>query len=46
MKVQGRDRTVVENVANQLGLEASSYVPHTYIEQMQLEKLVNDVMVV
>ncbi|KAL0801771.1 hypothetical protein Bca101_056947 [Brassica carinata] len=46
VQVQGRDRTVVENVANQLGLEASSYVPHTYIEQMQLEKLVNDVMVI
>ncbi|KAF8111373.1 hypothetical protein N665_0076s0346 [Sinapis alba] len=36
VQVQGRDRTSVENVADQLGLEDSSYVPHTYIEQMQL----------
>lgn len=44
MKVQGRDRSFVENVANELGLEGS-YCPHTYIEQIQLERLVNDVMV-
>ncbi|CAG7893495.1 unnamed protein product [Brassica rapa] len=41
--VQGRDRSFVENVANELGLEGS-YCPHTYIEQIQLERLVNDVM--
>ncbi|KAK6116396.1 hypothetical protein DH2020_049858 [Rehmannia glutinosa] len=42
-KVQGRDRLVVKHVAEQLGLEGS-YVPRTYIEQIQLEKLVNEVM--
>lgn len=44
MKVQGKDRLYVKNVAEQLGLDGS-YVPRTYIEHIQLEKLVNDVMV-
>lgn len=44
MKVQGRDRLYVKYVAEQLDLDGS-YVPRTYIEQIQLEKLVNDVMV-
>jgi hypothetical protein len=44
VQVQGKDRTFVKNVADQLGLEGS-YVPHTYIEQIQLERLVNDVLV-
>lgn len=35
---------MVRHVAEQLGLEGS-YIPRTYIEQIQLEKLVNDVMV-
>lgn len=43
VQVQGRDRSFVENVAKELGLEGS-YCPHTYIEQIQLERLVNDVM--
>ncbi|XP_059655600.1 inorganic pyrophosphatase TTM2-like [Cornus florida] len=43
IQVQGRDRLVVKYVAEQLGLEGS-YVPRTYIEQIQLEKLVNEVM--
>ncbi|XVF49824.1 hypothetical protein PTKIN_Ptkin04bG0047000 [Pterospermum kingtungense] len=43
VQVQGRDRLVVKYVAEQLGLEGS-YIPRTYIEQIQLEKLVNDVM--
>ncbi|KAK8537652.1 hypothetical protein V6N13_096537 [Hibiscus sabdariffa] len=43
VQVQGRDRLYVKYVAEQLGLEGS-YVPRTYIEQIQLEKLVNDVM--
>ncbi|GFZ21505.1 phosphoribulokinase [Actinidia rufa] len=43
LKVQGKDRLVVKYVAEQLGLEGS-YVPRTYIEQIQLEKLVNEVM--
>ncbi|XP_062114465.1 inorganic pyrophosphatase TTM1-like [Humulus lupulus] len=43
MKVQGKDRLYVKFVAEQLGLDGS-YVPRTYIEQIQLEKLVNDVM--
>ncbi|XP_020573090.1 uridine-cytidine kinase C-like [Phalaenopsis equestris] len=45
IQVQGRDRVVVKCVADQLGLEGS-YIPRTYIEQIQLEKLVNDVMAV
>ncbi|XP_075495911.1 inorganic pyrophosphatase TTM2 isoform X1 [Primulina tabacum] len=43
IQVQGRDRLVVKCVAEQLGLE-DSYVPHTYIEQIQLEKMIDDVM--
>ncbi|GMJ05825.1 triphosphate tunnel metalloenzyme 1 [Hibiscus trionum] len=43
VQVQGRDRLYIKYVAEQLGLEGS-YVPRTYIEQIQLEKLVNDVM--
>ncbi|KAG8654263.1 inorganic pyrophosphatase TTM1 isoform X3 [Manihot esculenta] len=43
VQVQGRDRLYVKYVAEQLGLDGS-YVPRTYIEQIQLEKLVNDVM--
>lgn len=44
LKVQGKDRVHVKYVAEQLGLDGS-YIPRTYIEQIQLEKLVNDVMV-
>ncbi|XP_043717301.1 inorganic pyrophosphatase TTM2-like [Telopea speciosissima] len=43
VQVQGRDRLYVKFIAEQLGLEGS-YVPRTYIEQIQLEKLVNEVM--
>ncbi|KAB1206556.1 Uridine-cytidine kinase C [Morella rubra] len=43
IQVQGKDRISVKYVAEQLGLEGS-YVPRTYIEQIQLEKLVNEVM--
>ncbi|OMO72244.1 Uridine kinase [Corchorus olitorius] len=43
LQVQGRDRLVVKFVAEQLGLEGS-YIPRTYIEQIQLEKLVDEVM--
>uniref|UniRef100_A0A2P2MBH4 JHL10I11.7 protein n=2 Tax=Rhizophora mucronata TaxID=61149 RepID=A0A2P2MBH4_RHIMU len=43
VQVQGRDRLYVQHVAEKLGLDGS-YVPRTYIEQIQLEKLVNDVM--
>uniref|UniRef100_A0A2P2MBI2 JHL10I11.7 protein n=2 Tax=Rhizophora mucronata TaxID=61149 RepID=A0A2P2MBI2_RHIMU len=42
-EVQGRDRLYVKHVAEQLGLDGS-YVAHTYIEQIQLEKLVNEAM--
>ncbi|KAF4357804.1 hypothetical protein F8388_024415 [Cannabis sativa] len=41
--VQGKDRLIVRGVAEQLGLEGT-YTPRTYIEQIQLEKLVNEVM--
>ncbi|XP_019181171.1 PREDICTED: uridine-cytidine kinase C-like [Ipomoea nil] len=42
VQIQGRDRLVVKRVADQMGLEGS-YIPRTYIEQIQLEKLVNEV---
>ncbi|KAK9064694.1 hypothetical protein SSX86_016076 [Deinandra increscens subsp. villosa] len=44
VQVQGRDRVAVRCVAEQLGLEGS-YIPRTYVELMQLEKLVNEVTV-
>ncbi|KAI3503669.1 hypothetical protein L1887_32117 [Cichorium endivia] len=44
IQVQGRDRVSVRCVAEQLGLEGS-YIPRTYVELMQLEKLVNEVAV-
>ncbi|KAL3636152.1 Inorganic pyrophosphatase ttm2 [Castilleja foliolosa] len=43
VQVQGKDRLIVKHVAEELGLEGS-YCPRTYIEQIQLEKLVNEVM--
>ncbi|RYR56434.1 hypothetical protein Ahy_A05g022138 isoform E [Arachis hypogaea] len=43
VQVQGRDRLVIQYIGQQLGLEGS-YIPRTYIEQIQLEKLVNEVM--
>ncbi|KAF7838579.1 Uridine-cytidine kinase C [Senna tora] len=43
VQVQGKDRNYVKYVGEKLGLDGS-YVPRTYIEQIQLEKLVNDVM--
>ncbi|PIA57536.1 hypothetical protein AQUCO_00600329v1 [Aquilegia coerulea] len=43
VQVQGRDRLYVKFIAEELGLEGS-YVPRTYIQQIQLEKLVNEVM--
>ncbi|CAA0815319.1 Phosphoribulokinase / Uridine kinase family [Striga hermonthica] len=43
VQVQGRDRLYVKFIAGELGLDGS-YVPRTYIEQIQLEKLINDVM--
>ncbi|CAI9113408.1 OLC1v1014005C1 [Oldenlandia corymbosa var. corymbosa] len=43
VQIQGRDRLYVKYIGDQLGLDGS-YVPRTYIEQIQLEKLVNDVM--
>lgn len=44
LKVQGKDRAHVADIAQRLGLDGS-YVARTYIEQIQLEKLVNDLMV-
>ncbi|XP_056866792.1 inorganic pyrophosphatase TTM2 isoform X3 [Raphanus sativus] len=43
IQVQGKDRQLVQSIASQLGLEGS-YVPRTYIEQIQLDKLINEVM--
>ena len=42
--MQGKDRLWVKHVGEQLQLEGS-YTPRTYIEQIQLEKLVDEVMV-
>uniref|UniRef100_A0A7N0TCH3 CYTH domain-containing protein n=1 Tax=Kalanchoe fedtschenkoi TaxID=63787 RepID=A0A7N0TCH3_KALFE len=42
IQVHGKDRTVVQHVAELLGLEGT-YIPRTYIEQIQLEKLLNEV---
>jgi hypothetical protein len=42
-QVQGKDRQLVQSTAEQLGLEGS-FIPRTYIEQIQLEKLINEVM--
>eukprot|EP00252_Welwitschia_mirabilis_P000925 TRINITY_DN10918_c0_g1_i1.p1 TRINITY_DN10918_c0_g1~~TRINITY_DN10918_c0_g1_i1.p1 ORF type:complete len:469 (+),score=90.60 TRINITY_DN10918_c0_g1_i1:1029-2435(+) len=38
LQVQGKDRTLVKEVGTKLGLDGS-YIPHSYIEQIQLEKL-------
>ncbi|CAN6477511.1 unnamed protein product [Victoria cruziana] len=43
IQVQGRERLIVRDVAKQLDLDGY-YVPRTYIEQIQLEKLVDEVM--
>jgi uridine kinase len=43
-QVQGKERTIVRDVAKQLELDGS-YIPRTYIEQIQLEKLLKEVMV-
>ncbi|XP_072964534.1 inorganic pyrophosphatase TTM2-like [Typha angustifolia] len=43
VQVQGRDRLYVRYIAEHLGLEGS-YIPRTYIEQIQREKLVNEIM--
>lgn len=43
IQVQGKDRSLVAEVARKLGLDGS-YVPNSYIEQIQLEKLTTEVM--
>ncbi|WVZ12114.1 hypothetical protein V8G54_016644 [Vigna mungo] len=43
VQVQGRDRLVLQYIGQQLGLDGS-YIPRTYIEQIQIEKLVDEVM--
>ncbi|KAL9325146.1 hypothetical protein ACSQ67_005791 [Phaseolus vulgaris] len=43
VQVQGRDRLVLKYIGQQLGLDGS-YIPRTYIEQIQIEKLVDEVM--
>ncbi|MCO5593328.1 hypothetical protein L7F22_047338 [Adiantum nelumboides] len=43
VQVQGKDRAVVAEAAKTLGLDGS-YIPHSYIEQIQLEKLISDLM--
>ncbi|XP_047313673.1 inorganic pyrophosphatase TTM2-like [Impatiens glandulifera] len=43
VQVLGKDRLTVKHVADQLGMDGS-FVPRTYIQQIQLEKLVNEVM--
>ncbi|XP_071716600.1 inorganic pyrophosphatase TTM2-like [Rutidosis leptorrhynchoides] len=44
VQVLGKDRQSVRCVADELGLEGS-YIPRTYLEQMKLEKLLNEVTV-
>ncbi|XP_028768634.1 inorganic pyrophosphatase TTM2 [Neltuma alba] len=43
VQVQGKDRSIVKCIAQQLGMEGS-YIARTYIEQIQLEKIVDEVM--
>ncbi|XP_057851860.1 inorganic pyrophosphatase TTM1 isoform X1 [Cryptomeria japonica] len=43
IQVQGKDRSFVAEVAQKLGLDGS-YVPRSYIEQIQLEKLTAEIM--
>ncbi|CAJ1932210.1 unnamed protein product [Sphenostylis stenocarpa] len=43
VQVQGRDCLVLKYIGQQLGLDGS-YIPRTYIEQIQIEKLVDEVM--
>lgn len=43
LQIQGKERTIVRDVAKQLELDGS-YIPRTYIEQIQLEKLLKEVM--
>ncbi|EPS62973.1 hypothetical protein M569_11811, partial [Genlisea aurea] len=43
VQVQGRERLHVKHTVEELGLDGSC-IPRTYIEQIQLEKLINDVM--
>jgi uridine kinase len=42
--VQGKERSVVADVAKKLGLDGT-YMPRSYIEQIQLEKLTAEVTV-
>lgn len=44
MQVQGKDRVRVAEVASKLGLDGS-YVPYSYIEQIELEKLTAEVLI-
>ena len=44
VQVQGRGREAVEKVANALGL--SDFIPHSYIEQVQLGKLTDEFIAV
>lgn len=43
LQIQGKDRRLVAEAGKNLGLEGS-YIPHSYIEQIQLEKLTSEVM--
>lgn len=45
MQIQGKDRRLVAEAGKNLGLEGS-YIPHSYIEQIQLEKLTSEVMAI
>ncbi|EFJ05331.1 hypothetical protein SELMODRAFT_449187 [Selaginella moellendorffii] len=43
IKIQGKDRSLVADIGKKLGLEGS-YIPRSYIEQIQLEKLTAEVV--
>ncbi|EFJ05330.1 hypothetical protein SELMODRAFT_187540 [Selaginella moellendorffii] len=43
VQIQGKDRSLVADIGKKLGLEGS-YIPRSYIEQIQLEKLTAEVV--
>ena len=43
-QVQGKDRAMIHTVAQQMGMEGH-YMPRSYIEQIQLEKLTKEIRV-
>ena len=44
LQIQGKDRQLVAEAGKSLGLDGS-YIPHSYIEQIQREKLISGLVV-